>query len=209
MSLTTSSPENLSDREIALQLEQGKSVMLAMIALLLENARRNEGKIPQWAFESLPKVSAQACIELAVVRRSPVTDKAVEIYLNTRPPGDPWEGQLHMPGTTLYMFDAEKGHCSEELWQRLTREIGWAGQLDAMSAPYIATHLTTHAKRERGPCMHNIHVLDVSAGAQVLSGQWFLIDDIPDTIIDHHADMIQKIIESVYDFMAFSPNHSR
>ncbi len=143
----------------------------------------------------------QGCIELAVLRHNREKakkrgDHYIEVLMFERPLGDPWEGQLHMPGTTLYMFDAESGDRCEKMWARLAAEINSA-DLSPKTAHYLDTHLTTHAKRERGPCMHNIHVIwSVNASESFPKGTWHHVRELPEHTIDHHVDMINKIVKA-------------
>ena len=192
-----------SDEEINSMMSGMEDRFRFDLAVIEESARRNGGKIPQWLFESLPRVCPQSCIELAVLRKNPSNPNVIEILMKQRPETDiHWAGELHMAGTTTYMFDGEQGDRGEALWSRLERETGLAN-LSEDSTTFITLHFTTHETRERGPCMHAVVAIEAPHGFEPSKGEWYNVGEPPDHTIDHHMHMIAKIIPHLDQVISF------
>lgn len=163
------------------------SVDIPQLAALIQELEAwiatHDGMLPQEAFELLPRVIPQACIELAVIK---IIDGAPHILLVPRPEDDVyWPGELHVPGTVLW---ARGGH--EAMLARLAEEIG-VPELKWSWLEPVDVYVTSHEERERGACWHDIRLLRVASAFKAQT--FYPLSALPDRIIAHHLPILEIV----------------
>ena len=192
-------PREYSDEDLAETLEAMKNTLCKDLDFVEEYMRRNGGRSPQWLFERLPRIIPQGCIELAVwktdMHPEKIGERVVHVLLLQRPADDHyWPLEWHLPGTTNYPLDAERGDSGQAMWERLGRELHMPKPITLEDTRFAFNHFTTQAKRARGPCMHSVHThfSDIST-LTFGAGVWYPIVDLPANTIEHHVDILRKL----------------
>ncbi len=200
--------EDLSEVDLTWELDTNRSLadlghellglrqpFLRALALLETIGQKARGKIPRWAFETLPRIIPQFSIELAVLRPdASMNADRHEVFLIQRPNDDPyWPGELHIPGTTMYMLDDEAS-----MWKRLLDSellVAKDGRRPAMKTQFAFHMTTTRAERARGPGMHAVFYAWVPPGTTFENGVFYPMRTLPTNTIGHHRRMIGLLVD--------------
>ncbi len=137
-------------------------------------------------FEPLARLIVNIGIEAVFLRRNPEAEK-YEILLRKRDENETYPGQWHIPGSLLRYgedFDAAFGRILKE---------ECAGM---KASPYQFIGLNNNTHEARGHIVQIVYRCDVEYNGKSEAGlcSWFLLDDLPELIVDHHLEIIIPMV---------------
>ena len=186
-------PAASEEQAMAAELEGLKKAVLRAIDLAERYMHQNDGRVPQWMFEAIPRIIPQYSIELYAMR---MTKYGAEVLMLQRPQHVDWPGEWHVPGTPLYALDAHRyGPTLEGMMQRLDREVGFRVERERLI--HMGVHFTTVEDRKRGPAAHHMMLYWLEEDEQPSNGTFYRLDRLPEATIEHHLDML-RIIRQKY-----------
>jgi hypothetical protein len=138
----------------------------------------------KWLFYKSAKWFGEACLELAVLRKTPAG--STEILLLQRPVDDPfWPSQLHIPGTRKLPKDTDKAQIT-----RVMKEAGiYVGiYVNPSTIKYVAS-MTVETLR--GTQFSDIRRVFIYYNR--LDENFYDINYLPENIINHQIKIIDII----------------
>lgn len=142
------------------------------------------GLLPEPIFIALSRLVVMVAVEFLVLRK---TGAGVEILLTQRPDNDPiWPGKWHSPGTIIRPTDDSLQSCFDRLYKD---ELGG---MDSLSPRPIGI---SYGAGDRGTGLTMEYVLDASE-ADVPTGQFFSLDNLPENYIQEQLPMWKRAISS-------------
>lgn len=139
------------------------------------------GFLPRPIFEQVTRLNVTPIIELVPLRKGA---NYIEVLLLKRADDDPsWPGMLHTPGTVLRSTDIKSG-IEGALERIFTEELG----VSPISHPIF--YDTVFHKVKRGSELASVYYVDMDS-AEVAAGQWYRVDNLPDSIVDTQIKFIK------------------
>lgn len=150
--------------------------------------RLPKGHLPYQLFMAVASKVVTPTLELLVIQ-----DKGtnVEILLTRRPDDDKyWPGQWHVPGTVIRSTDIE-GSFDSCINRILTDEL--AGSVTIAKPIFVSLEFW---EVERGREIDQLFYVNVVNSKQLPeNARFFPINKLPENLMRHHSEVIDKIIE--------------
>jgi hypothetical protein len=167
------------------------------IRITAENLKRlPKGFLPKEIFLAVAELVTTPTMEVAPLRIN--ENRQTEVLLTQRPADDAhWPNGWHMPGTVIRSTD-EEGSLRSGFNRILQSEL--KEDVRPLAEPVFVG--TKFWDVERGRELDQMYYIEVEANDET-PGQFFTVDNLPETTLAHHKVMIPEII------MAFEFNKQR
>jgi ADP-ribose pyrophosphatase YjhB (NUDIX family) len=153
--------------------------------------RLPRGFLPNPIFLEVTRLVVTPVTEFAPMREK---EGKLQVLLTQRPDDDPnWPGKWHVPGTVVRSTD-QKGHLGDAMDRVLKGELHGA-VLPMQGEPQLVE--VTFDEILRGAEIDHVYYFKTDAkDEELVDGQFFDIDDLPEEMIPHHIPMIAGIVAS-------------
>lgn len=144
-------------------------------------------KIPQKIFDQFQKAFGGTSLEMVPIHIA--ENGKLSVFMVQRPDTDTyWSKEWHVPGTMVFPWDVFKYFIQDGIskaWDRLKEK-------EFMKE--IPTHMigeagTMHLGTRRGSETAKVHIAIIDD--KLTQGRYFMIDDLPKDVIDHHLPIIR------------------
>ncbi|MBP9699914.1 hypothetical protein KBD71_01375 [Candidatus Woesebacteria bacterium] len=143
------------------------------------------GFFPFELFQSITRLTVSPILELIPLR---TINGKVEVLMLKRPLDDPhWPGMLHTPGTYIRTTDTEI--TLQSAFDRLVR-----GELELQIDVQTFFVQTIFHQVNRGMELGLVYGMDLSGINNFPKGEWFPVDDLPDTSVKTQHEMIKNAV---------------
>ena len=151
-----------------------------------------KGFLPFELFIALAAKITTPTVDLVPVRKN--QDGEPEILLIQRPADDPyWPREWHVPGTVIRASDKEGSDFSSGKERVLRDELH--GTIRMIGAPQFIGAKFWDVKRGR-ELEHLFYFETDAADEDVVEGQFFTVNNIPDSTMSHHRVIVSEIAEA-------------
>lgn len=141
------------------------------------------GFFPFELFQSITRLTVSPILELIPLR---TINGKVEVLMLKRPLDDPhWPGMLHTPGTYIRPTDTEI--TLQSAFDRIVR-----GELELQIDVQTFFVQTIFHQVNRGMELGLVYGIDLSGINAFQKGDWFPVEDLPDTSVKTQHEMIKK-----------------
>lgn len=129
-------------------------------------------------FNAIARVSINLCIEAVLLRIRP-TDGQIEVFLSLRSEEETaYPGLWHCPGTVK-----RPGESEYYMFRRLQKsDLPINGSYN-----YDFIGFYDNPLEARG---HFFHLIYLVSAKNKIPGNWFLVDALPENIVEHHREVI-------------------
>lgn len=147
-------------------------------------ANLRPGNLPYELFSEIARLTVTPVVELVAFKR---VGNTIRVLLVRRPEDDQvWPGMFHIPGSIILPTDA----THEDALHRII-----SGKFAALRIAKPAFVTLSLCATSRGTELALVYCAEVQKGSS--AGQWYNVDDLPDSLIEGHAGFISAAAQSV------------